>query len=89
MDVSFLDHGGERLLGRPPRLQEGRKIASLAQPRDAQLDRARPGLPVPVAVTVALHPAALATRAVRGPAPLLGLQLHQALGGEADHLVAQ
>ena len=54
LDVGLLDHGGERLLGQPARLQEAREVGALAQLRDAQLDRAGPGLPVPLAIAVAL-----------------------------------
>ena len=54
LDVGFLDHRGQRLLGHPARLQEAREVAALAQLRDAQLDRAGPRLPVAVAVAVAL-----------------------------------
>ena len=55
LDVGLLDHRGQRLLGHPPRLQEAGEVAALAQLGDAQLDRAGPGLPVAVAVAVALH----------------------------------
>ena len=54
LDVGLLDHRGQRLLGHPARLEEAREVAALAQLRDAQLDRAGPGLPVAVAVAVAL-----------------------------------
>ena len=54
MHVSFLHHRGERLLRQPARLQEGRKVAALAQLGDAQFDCARARLPCPVAIAVAL-----------------------------------
>ena len=54
LDVGLLDDRGQRLLGHPARLEEAREVAALAQLGDAQLDRAGPGLPVPVAIAVAL-----------------------------------
>src|SRR3546814_1560756 len=54
LDVGFLDDRGQRLLGQAPGLQEGREVAPLAQLGNPQLDRAGTGLPVPVAVAVAL-----------------------------------
>ena len=54
MDVGFLDHRGQRLLGHPARLEEAREVGALAQLGDAQLDRAGPRLPVAVAIAVAL-----------------------------------
>ena len=54
LDVGFLDHRGQRLLGHAARLQEAREVAALAQLGDAQLDRAGARLPDPVAVAVAL-----------------------------------
>jgi len=53
LDVGFLDHRGDRLLGQPARLEEGGEVAALAQLRDPQLDRPGAGLPDPVAVAVA------------------------------------
>ena len=89
LDVGFLDHRGERLLGHPPRLQEAREVAALAQLGDAQLDRAGAGLPVAVAVAVALGQPLGALLAVAGAGQLADLQLHQPLGGKADHLAQQ
>jgi hypothetical protein len=40
MDVGFLDDGGERFFGQPPRLEEARKIRALAQLRNLQIDGA-------------------------------------------------
>ena len=54
LDVGFLDHRGERLLGHPPRFEEAREVAALPQLRNAQLDGAGAGLPVTVAVAVAV-----------------------------------
>ena len=61
----------------------------MAQLRDAEFDSSRPGLPVAIAVTIALIGAALATLAVAGAAQRVGLQLHQALRGKANHLAQQ
>jgi hypothetical protein len=54
LDVGFLGHRRERLLGHPPRLQKAREITAAAQLGDAQLDRAGARLPDPVAVSIAL-----------------------------------
>ena len=54
LDIGLLDHRRQRLLGHPARLEEARKVAALAQLRDAQLHRAGARLPVPVAIAVAL-----------------------------------
>src|SRR3546814_6402814 len=51
----FLDDRGQRLLGQAPGLQEGREVAPLAQLGNPQFDRAGTGLPVPVAVAVAMR----------------------------------
>jgi hypothetical protein len=55
VDVGFLDDGGQRLLGKPPRLEKAGKIAALAKLRDTQLDRSGPRLPRPLAIAVALR----------------------------------
>ena len=47
LDIGFLDHRAQRLLGHPPRLEEARKVRALAQLGDAKLDRSRARLPVP------------------------------------------
>jgi hypothetical protein len=86
LDVGFLDHGGQRLLGQAARFEEAREVAAAPELRDAQLDRARAGLPIAVAVAVALVAPLGAALAVSGAAQGFGLQLHHALGGEADHL---
>jgi hypothetical protein len=45
VDVGLLDHGDQRLLGAPARLQERRKVAAGAQPRDRELELADPRVP--------------------------------------------
>jgi hypothetical protein len=89
LDIGFLHHGGERLLGHPAWLQETRKIAALAQLGDAQLDRAGPRLPVALAVAVALGEPLGGLLAIARAGQSRDLQLHQALGRKADHLAQQ
>jgi hypothetical protein len=86
LDVGFLDHRGQRLLGQPPRLQEERKIRALAQLGNAQLDGPGPRLPVAVTVAVALDQSIGALLAVRGAGHAAHLQLHHPVRGKADHL---
>src|SRR3546814_8772900 len=82
----FLDDRGQRLLGQAPGLQEGREVAPLAQLGNPQFDRAGTGLPVPVAVAVAMVTPFGAALAMDGAAQALDFQLHQPLGSKADHL---
>ena len=89
LDVGLLDHRRERLLGHPPRLQKAGEVAALAQLRDAQLDRAGTGLPVAIAVAVAVVDALRAALAMGGAGQALDLQFHQPLRGKADHLAQQ
>jgi hypothetical protein len=89
LHVGFLDDRGERLLGRPTRLQEGREIAALAQLRDAQLDRPGARLPDPIAIAVALVDPIQAALAVRRAGRALDVQLHQPLRGKSHHLAQQ
>ncbi len=68
LDAGLLDDRGERLLRHPPRLEEAREAGAFArgphaasrmgwaQLGDPQLDRASPGLPVPVAVAARMMP---------------------------------
>src|SRR5512144_2430152 len=53
-DPGFLDHRYQRLLHRPARLQKAGKIRSLAQLRDAQVERVEPRLQRSVAITIAI-----------------------------------
>src|SRR5207237_7844022 len=89
LDVGFLDHRGERLLGHPPRLQKARKITAAAQLGDAQLDRAGARLPNPVAVSITVIDPLSAALAVRGAGQALDLQFHQTLRGKPNHLAQQ
>ncbi len=61
-------------------------MPALAQLGDAQLHRAGPRLPRPVAVAIALGDPLRIALAMGGAGQTLDFQLHQALGGKADHL---
>jgi site-specific DNA recombinase len=89
LDVGFLDHSGEGLLRHSPWFKEAREVAALAELRNAQLDRAGAGLPIALAVAVAMGEAVGGASAVRRTGEALDLQLHQALRGEADHLAQE
>ena len=89
LDVGFLDHRGQRLLGHPARLQEAGEVAALAQLGDAQLHRPGAGLPVALAIAVALGEPIGAAFAVRRAGQALDFQLHQPMRGKADHLAQQ
>src|SRR5712692_4241048 len=89
LDVGFLDDCCQRLLGQAAGLEKGREVAAAAQLRDAQLDGAGAGLPVSLAVAVALVAPIGAALTGPGAAQALGLQRHQALGRKADHLAQE
>ena len=89
LDVGLLDHRRQRLLGHAARLEEAGEVAALAQLGDAQLDRAGARLPVAVAIAVALDQPLRALLAEAGAGQAAHLQLHQPLGGKADHLAQQ
>src|SRR5512133_1111693 len=86
LDVGLLDHGSERLLGYPARLEEAREVGALPQLRDAPFHRSGPRLPATVAVAVAVDEPLGGLLAPAGAGQPLHLQLHQAMGGKADHL---
>ena len=86
MNVGFLDHGRQRLLGGPAGLQERRKVAARAQLRDAQFHVPGARLPVPVPVAVPLRLTIRALLAIAGTRLAANFELHQSLGGETDHL---
>ena len=86
MDVGFLDHRHEGLLRRPARFQEAGEVAALAQLRDLQRDPARPGIPVAVAVAVALNLPHRRSRALGRARPGLNLGVHDPLRREGQHL---
>ena len=64
MEIGFLDDGGQGLPNRTPRLEERREIGAGAQARDAQLYAANTGLPVLIAIAVALRQALAALLAI-------------------------
>jgi len=55
LDIGFLDHCGQRLLGSAAGFKEGWEIRSLAQPWDLQSDMAGSRLPGALPITVALN----------------------------------
>jgi hypothetical protein len=71
MDIGLLDDRGQRPLGHPARFQKAGKVAALAQFRDAQFDSPGAGLPVALAIAVALDEArgGLLAMARAGQAP--------------------
>jgi hypothetical protein len=87
--MGFLNDRRQRLLRHAAGLEKARKVAPVAQFGDAQLNRAGARLPVPVAVAVALVLSVGRAFAGCGPAKAMGLQRHQAFGGEADHLAQE
>ena len=84
VDVGFLDHRGERLLGHPAGLEKRREVAPLPELGDAQLDSARSGLPIAIAVAVAAVDPVGAALPVCRSGQALDLQLHQALRGKSE-----
>jgi hypothetical protein len=89
LHVGFLDDRGQRLLRHPARLQEAREVAAPPELGDAQLDGTGAGLPDPVTIAVTLHEPIRRALAIAGAGQTLHLELHQALGGKADHLAQQ
>src|SRR5882762_9429601 len=89
LDIGLLDHRGQRLLGQPARLEKARKIAALAQLWDAQLNRPGAGLPITLAIPVAVGDPIGAAFAVRRTGQVLDFQLHQPMRREPDHLAQQ
>ena len=84
--IGFLDHCGQRPLGHPARFEKAGKVAALAQFGDAQFDRAGAGLPVAIAIAVALDEPVGGFLAVRGARQAANLHLHQPPGGIGDHV---
>ena len=86
MHIGFLDHRRQCPLGHPARFEKAGKIAALAQLRDAQFDCAGAGLPVAIAIAVALDKPIGGLFAVTGARQAAYLHLHQPPGGKRDHL---
>lgn len=55
MNIGLLDHDHQRLLGSPPRLEEGGEVAARPELGDLQHDPACAGIPIADAVSVALR----------------------------------
>ena len=89
MNIGFLDHRRQRLLGGPAGLEKRREVGARSQLWNAKFDVARSGLPVPIPVAIALRRALGALLTIGGAGLATDLQIHQALGGEADHLAQQ
>src|SRR5207302_6949438 len=71
------------------KVRERREVAAAPQLGDSQFDRTRTGLPVPLAVAIALVAPPRTAFAVPGAAQRFTLQLHHALGGKAEHLAQE
>ncbi len=89
LHIGLLDHRRQRLLGHAARLEEAGEIGSLAELGNAQLHRSSARLPVAIPIAVALGHAIGRALAERGAGLRADLQLHQPLGGEADHLAKE
>jgi hypothetical protein len=81
----FLDHGDERLFRTLPRFEEGREITPLPQFRDAQLQRAEPGVEGALAIAVAPRRALAAALEAAGADQPLHVGLHQQLQHGLGH----
>ena len=66
LNISFLSDSGQRFFGHPPGLKNFKEVTALSQLGDAQLNRARPGLPVAISVSIALSEALDIHLAVNG-----------------------
>ncbi len=84
MDVGFLDHSRESLPKGAPRLQEGGELGALPELWDRQLDAARPCLPGPLPIAIAVGTASGAACAQGGSRLDLHLQVHHALGRKSQ-----
>jgi hypothetical protein len=84
-DPSLLDDRDQRLLGGLARLQERREVRSLAQLRDAQLERAEPRVEAALAIPVAvIQPVARALVPTGADQPF-DIGLHQDLQHRLRH----
>jgi hypothetical protein len=77
---------GSRKLGKYESLRSFGRTNAPHSPCDAQLNRAGPRLPIPVAIAVALDEPVGRTLAVACAGLGADFHLHQPLGGEGDHL---
>ncbi len=87
LHVGLLDDGDQGPLGGPPRLQELREVAAAPELGDAQVDAAGARVPAALAVAVAaVLPSGGSLFIVRDATARLGVDLHELLGHEVDHL---
>lgn len=86
VDIGLLDHCNQGLLRRAAGLEEAWKVTALAQPRDLQRDPTRTGIPVTVAVSIALHLPHRRSRALGRACPGLNLGVHDPFRREGQHL---
>jgi hypothetical protein len=86
VDVGFLDHREQGLLGPPARLEQLREEASLPQLRDPQVHPPHPGVPGTFPVAVAIGRPLGCALVLLGPDPLAGLQLDDRLGQHLEAL---
>ena len=88
LNVGFLDHRGECLLGHAPRFEEVWKVAASSKLRNPEFDLAGPSLPVSIAIAVPLRQplGALLPIGRASASELANLQLHQPPGGKANHV---
>jgi len=89
LDIDLLDDRRQSLLGHPAWLEKARKIAACAKLGNAQLDGARPCLPIPVAIPVTLGQSEAILLAIARASLRADLHRHQLLGSKADHLAQQ
>jgi hypothetical protein len=89
LDVGLLDDRGQCFLAHPPRLEEAREVAALADFRDVQFNRARARIPLARTVAVAVGEAIGAAAAVGGSGEGFDFKFHQPLRGETDHLTQE
>jgi hypothetical protein len=88
--VALGDHGHQGTLGPATGLEQPvREVGAGPQLRDAQLDRAGPGVPVPLPVAVARVGALAAPLAVGGAAHRRGLGVHQGVHEHREHAPQQ
>ena len=86
LDVGFLDHRHQGLLGGATRLQEERQITALAELGDRQGNGAGSGLPGSLAIAIAVVGTLCVTLAVASAAKPIHLQRHQTVGSKRDQL---
>ena len=84
MHVGFLDHGDDRALGAPSRLDQTWEVRTGAKPWDAKGDRSDASIPVPFTVPVAVRSALRRSLTLLRSGLLVHLDLHQLVGEEPD-----